>query len=111
MTNHPNRAKISQANWLDADDNRDLCDMAGDMAYDAIRGYCDARDVCSPVDANRCRQIAADEAYKGRRGWEYAAADANDPVGEIAWKVIDKLGFERRSGSIGFDATIQLKSA
>jgi hypothetical protein len=110
MTNHPNRSKISQANWLEADDNQSLCDMAGDIAYDALRGYFDARDQASPADAARCKQMAADEGYKGRRGWDYAAADANDPAGEIAWKVLGKLGFERRSGSIGFDATIQPKS-
>lgn len=107
MTNHPNRAKITQASWLDADRNQELCDIAGDIAYDAVCGYFDARDMACPHSADACKRIAADEAYKGRRGWEYAAADQNDPAGDLALKVLASLGFKRRSGSIGYDATIQ----
>lgn len=81
--------------------------MAGDLAIDALRGYFDARDMPCPHDAEACKKIAADEAYRARRGWEYAAVDANDPAGEIAIKVLAKLGFQKRSGNIGFDATIQ----
>lgn len=107
MTNHPNRSKISQASWLDANDNAELVTMAADLALDALAAYYSARDLTNTVDVKRCREVAADEAYKGRRGWEYAAADENDPAGELAWKVLGVLGFERRSGDIGFDATIQ----
>lgn len=107
MTNHPNRAKISQESWLDAEKNRELCIIAGDIAIDALRGYYDARDIRCPNTAIECHRIAMDEAYKGRRGWEYDAADKNDPAGEIAIKVLSTLGFELRSGSIGFDATIK----
>lgn len=107
MTNHPSRAKISQESWLDADENRDLCIIAGDLAVDALRGYFDARGIPCPHSAIECHRLAMDEAYKGRRGWEYDAADKNDPEGEIAIKVLAILGFEIRSGGIGFDATIK----
>lgn len=93
--------------WLDADENRDLCIMAGDIAYDALRGYFDARDRPVPMTASECRDAAADIAYAGRRGWSYQAIDANDPAGEIALKVLSRAGFQLRSGVIGFDATIQ----
>lgn len=93
--------------WLEADANQELCDIAGGIAYDALRGYHDARDLAPPVDMIRCRQIAADIAFAGRRGWEYAAADSNDPAGEIAKKLLAQVGFQIRSGNIGFDATIQ----
>ena len=92
--------------WLDAEGNRDLCNIAGDLAHDTLAAYHDARDIPTPRSATECQQIAANIAFRARRGWEYAAQDDNDPAGEIAWKVLADLGFERRSGNIGFDATI-----
>lgn len=106
MTNHPNRSKITQAAWLEASDNGELVSMAGDIAWDAIAGYWDARDMPRASSAARCKEIAADEAYKARRGWEYAAADVNDPAGDLAKRVLATLGFRICAGTIGFDAVV-----
>lgn len=106
MANHPNRSQISQVQWLDADDNQQLCNDAGYVAHDALRGHFDARDLVCPVTREVCKSQAEDIAFAGRRGWYYAAADENDPAGEIAKKVLAANGFCLRSGIIGFDATI-----
>jgi len=92
--------------WLEADENRELCNMAGDIAWDAVAGYHEARDIAVPVTAMQCKEMAADIAFDGRSGWTYRAADDNDPAGEIAKGVLAKLGFRVATGSIGFDATL-----
>lgn len=97
---------VTLMQWLAADDNQELCDIAGDIAYDAIAGYFDARDLPRPVTAIQCKDLAAEIAYADRDGWEYPAADKNDPTGEIAKKVLAKHGFRIRAGVIGFDAVL-----
>lgn len=101
------KTTISLASWLEADSNRELCNMAGDIAYDAIAAYYDARDLPRPITSAEAKSLAADVAFAGRRGWEYAATDTNDPVGEIAKTVLAKLGYSVRAGTIGYDAIIQ----
>lgn len=93
--------------WLEAEDNAELCNSAGDLAFDAISGYFNARDQAVPVTSETCRSDAEEIAYARRKGWRYAAYDTGDPAGEIACLVLAKHGFAVRSGSIGFDATIK----
>ena len=92
--------------WLDANDNRETCNMAGDLAFDAIAGYHGARDLANEVTAETCRERAADLAFAGRKGWDFGTTDPNDPAGEIARAVLDALGWRVASGSIGFDAVL-----
>ena len=97
---------VTLESWLDADENRELCNSAGDIAFDAIKGYYDARDLPAPATNVECQSRAAGIAFARRKGWTYPAVDRNDPAGELAKIVLNELGFQVRSGSIGFDATV-----
>jgi hypothetical protein len=106
MTNHPNRSSITHAQWLNANDNQDLCNVAGDLAFDALAAYFDARDQAREHTASQCKDLAEDEGYKARKGWEYGSRDDSDPAGDLAKRVLERLGYRVRSGSIGYDATL-----
>lgn len=93
--------------WLEASkENQELVDIAGDIAFDAIAGYYDARDLPHPTTAAQCKAMAAEIAFAGRKGWGYEAADKNDPAGEVAKAVIAKHGLRISFGNIGFDAIL-----
>jgi hypothetical protein len=93
--------------WLAANANQELCDIAGDMAYDALAGYYAARDLYCPISVQDCKDAAAGIAFLARDGWDYPADDKNDPTGEIAKIVLARLGFQVRAGTIGYDAVLE----
>lgn len=88
-----------------ANENAELIQMAAELACDGLASYYEARDLPMPVGLDDCISAALEIAFAGASGWSYAAADANDPAGEIALKVINRHGLMLRSGSVGFDAT------
>lgn len=96
--------------WLDANDNRDLVNTAGDLAADALASYYGARDLPVPASVDVLRDEAASIAFAGRDGWSYAARDENDPAGEIALAVLARRNLTLRTGSIGYDATYILNA-
>lgn len=98
---------VTRENWLEANDNADLCNIAGDIAADAMRSYCEARDAACTLTDQAARDMAAEIAFAYRRGWDFDTSDPNDPAGDLAKRVLAKLGYCVRSGSIGFDATLQ----
>jgi len=93
--------------WIEVRENRELCDMAGDIAADALAGYFEARDAVPPMDSMQARNVAAEIAYAHRRGWEFDTSEPDDPAGDLAKRVLASVRYRVRSGHIGFDAILQ----
>lgn len=91
---------ISLQSWLEANKNQELCDMAADIAFDAIKGYWDARDMPATITNDECKARAEKIAFARRRGWDFEG-DANDPAGDIARAILADVGFRVASGSKG----------
>ena len=88
--------------WRDCNDNEEIANCAGEMAWGAICSWAQARDVKPPTTADACRELAADICVEdGGR-----IVSDNDPAGDVAREVLSRNGYRVVSGHIGFDETI-----